>query len=189
MAVVEGRQYAKTLAEVRGDHVARYRFAAKIAKGTVADLGCGIGYGSNVMARAGLRVAAYERSDAAISFAKTYWDHPNIAWKACDLENSEIAECDWAVCFEVVEHLAQPESLLSAIKCQHLIASVPNQDVLPFDPVRHSYHFRHYTKAEFGELLERAGWSVTGWYGQAGKQSNVTPGGLGMTLVAVCAKR
>jgi len=188
MTVIEGRQHATTLVEIRRDHVERYRFAALHARGTVADLGCGIGYGSNIMATAGRKVHAYDKSADAISFGEQHWDHPNITWIALPLEGYSKIISDWAVCFEVIEHLENPLKLLQSIKAPLLICSVPNEDVMPFDPKRHSYHHRHYTRDEFGALLTATGWRVTGWHGQQGKQSPVEPDVNGMTLIAMCER-
>src|SRR3990167_700758 len=75
-------------------------------------LGSGIGYGSNIMATAGRKVHAYDKSADAISFGEQHWDHPNITWIALPLEGYSKIISDWAVCFEVIEHLENPLKLL-----------------------------------------------------------------------------
>jgi len=94
-----------------------------------------------------------------------------------------------AVCFETLEHLPDPAPLLRrlATVAPILLASVPNEDVFPFGTgVLH--HHRHYTRNQFAELLLNNGWTPTEWWGQAGPESEVEPGGEGRTLIAVCRR-
>ena len=52
------RQVAPTLDGIRRDHVARYEWAARqlAPESVVLDAACGVGYGSRVMADAGMTV-------------------------------------------------------------------------------------------------------------------------------------
>ena len=53
------RQVAPTLDGFREDHLARYHFAAqRLAGKKVVDAGCGVGYGSFILAEAGCNVLA-----------------------------------------------------------------------------------------------------------------------------------
>lgn len=188
MTIKDGRQWATSLAEIRRDHVERYRWASGLVKGLVADLGCGIGYGAQMMASAGCFVDAFDASEDAISFAEQHWHHKDVRWTVRDLSEWRPITADWAVAFEIIEHLKDPRPLLSSLKTKKLLASVPNEAVMPFDPVRHSYHHRHYTKDEFNLLLSGGGWIVEDWFTQAGKHSPVTLGSGGMTLIAECRR-
>jgi SAM-dependent methyltransferase len=189
MTVFDGRQWATNLLDIRQDHVERYKWASGIVKGKVADIGCGIGYGSFILAASGKNVDAYERSEVALEFAQKHWNHRRIFWHCVDLKEIDAIKADTAVAFEIMEHIPEPELLLKKLDARLLLTSVPNQLVLPYDPKRHSYHFRHYLKHEFQALLEGAGWMVTGWFGQTGKYSRVERGNIsGMTLVAMCER-
>lgn len=187
--IIEGRQHATKLDEIRRDHVARYEWASRLVKGHVVDLGCGIGYGSAMLAPYCFSVLAVDQSLDALNFGKEHWNHSRIVWQQADLNELAFDEVDWAVCFEVVEHLDDPMKLLQSVKAKNLLVSVPNEDVMPFDPVRHSYHFRHYQKPAFADLLFKSGWLVKYWYGQQGKRSNVEPDVNGMTLLARCESK
>ena len=190
MTVVAGRQYATTLNEIRRDHLERYQFAARLCRGKVVDLGCGIGYGSFILASASAdAVLACDKDREAKEFGRQHWHHDKIVWWLSDFEQVvPTGPFDWAIAFEVVEHLADPKPLLTHLQAGRLLCSVPNQDVLPFDRKRHDYHHRHYTRTEFEELLAACGWRVTGWYGQEGKASPVLPNVEGMTLIAMCER-
>lgn len=180
MSVVNGRQYG----DIRRDHIERYKFAARFVMGEVVDLGCGTGYGSRIMAAEnyGIRVTAYDKDLGGCTEAE------RVSYRETDLQIPPPINGDWAVCFEVIEHLADPHPLLKLLRTRHLICSVPNQDKLPFDQVRHSYHHRHYTRAEFMALLEACGWRPQQSWTQTGKESRVTQEMDGMFLIAVCSR-
>ncbi len=181
------RQVAPTLAGIRRDHVARYEWAAgQIARGSaVVDFACGVGYGTHVLARAGCVAVGFDKDAEAIAYAKEHYGHELASFYEADaVRTGEIGQFDVAVCFETIEHIGDPLPLLKALRgaAAVLLASVPNEEVFPWNG--HAYHFRHYTKAEFEDLLAAAGWKVESWYGQAGPESEVESECAGRTLIA-----
>ena len=188
------RQVSPTVDGIRRDHVARYEFAARaLPKGSrVIDFACGVGYGSRLMFDAGHEVHGYDCDQEATDYARK---HYGGAWFYDRDGNAPgyLPEYDAAVCFETIEHIEDPRTLLKALResAPVLFASVPNEDVMPyhFAPGQvYAFHFRHYTKQEFTELLAECGWQVTEWHGQEGPESEVEPGVDGRTLIAVCAR-
>lgn len=194
------RQVAPTLEGIRRDHVARYQFAARVlAKGSrVIDFACGIGYGTRVLADAGLIATGNDIDAEALTYAgEHYWTDGAGNQPAFGQRNGnapgELGEYDAAVCFETIEHLEDPRPLLKALRVSAplLIASVPNEDVMPYEFApgqAYAFHYRHYTKYEFNALLQECGWCVTQWHGQAGDESEVEPGMNGRTLVVVAQR-
>lgn len=184
------RQVAPTVDGIRRDHVARYDFAAGMVSGRVLDLACGVGYGASILADAGCEVLAIDRSYEAIEYGRENYGRDGIEFRWADAAQfgAQDGQFDAAVCFETIEHIERPEGLLRAMHdaAPMLVASVPNQDVFPHRNNR--FHFRHYTRAQFQDLLERVGWSVVGWYGQDGPQSEVEPDCMGRTIIAVCER-
>jgi hypothetical protein len=185
------RQVSPTLEGIRRDHVARYEFAAKFLgrDKRVVDLACGIGYGAAVLADAGNRVLAIDKSTDAINYGSEHYARENVRFHCEDLSKLKLGdEYDAAVCFETIEHLEDPLPMLRELcrSAETLVASVPNETVFPFQ--NYKFHYRHYTRAEFAELVQAAGYEITGWYGQAGPHSEVQPGIEGRTLIVV-AKR
>jgi len=185
------RQVAPDVSGIRRDHVARYEFVAgRLVPGSrVLDLACGVGYGAHILAKAGHKVIAVDASPEAIAYAREHYAHPNaeyICAKAEVLRGLEIHRFDAVVSFETIEHLANPAPLLRhwAEIAGTLFASVPNETVFPHRG-RIKFHFRHYTKAEFSDLLAGAGWQAMEWHGQAGPTSEVEAGIEGRTLIAV----
>lgn len=193
MTMKEGeRQVAPTLDGIRRDHRARYEFAAKAVKpgARLIDFACGVGYGAKILADAGHMVHAFDIDEEALAYAGEHYAHPLVTHRRGNGEAPPDfgGEFDAAVCFETIEHLEDPRPLLTALRsaAPALIASVPNEIVMPY--VGQQFHYRHYTKREFAQLLESCGWGVTAWLGQEGPESGVEPGVNGRTLVAVCAR-
>lgn len=183
------RQVASTIDGIRHDHVARYEFAAKLVRkhARVIDLACGIGYGCAILADAGHSVVGIDRSAVAIDYGRAHFRRGKVALRAGDVMEAagyEPNSFDAAVCFETIEHLKDPLPMLQALHqvAPRLIASVPNEAVFPHRG-RILHHHRHYTRTEFAELLESAGWRITGWFGQVGPESEVEPDIEGRTIV------
>lgn len=186
------RQVASTLKAIRHDHVARYEWAgARIKRGMqVLDMGCGVGYGSNILAQCGAKVVAYDIDAEAIDYARKHWSHPRARFEVRDLSaGGEFPKADVAVCFEMIEHTADPLPMLKALReagVGRLFASVPNEAVFPHEG-RVAFHHRHYTAGQFQDLLAQAGWAISAWHGQDGPESDVTSGCGGRTILADCS--
>lgn len=185
------RQVAPDVTGIRRDHVARYEFvAARLPKGSrVLDLACGIGYGSQILAKAGHRVIGVDASSEAISYAEEYYSHPNVTFDcraAEDIHADEFGTFDAVVSFETIEHLQEPAWVLShwSHYAKALYASVPNESVFPHAG-RVKFHYRHYTRDQFNELLTANGWAAREWHGQAGPLSEVVANINGRTLIAI----
>lgn len=188
------RQVSPTRDGIRRDHVARYDFAVRRLGGNsarVLDVACGVGYGTQLIAQAGYPVTGIDIDPEAIAYANEHYSHKLARYTVADMNDLPtymVLGHDVAVAFECIEHVPNPERMLRALRnggVKQLIASVPNEAEFPHGG-RIAFHERHYTQDEFAELLERCGWKVDGWFGQAGPHSEVIPGPIGRTLVARC---
>lgn len=182
------RQVAPTLQGIRRDHRARYEFAAASlpAGSLVLDFACGIGYGSKIMAEAGHTVHGYDINRDALEYGRAYYEHPRVHLSYRDANDpTDLPRADAAVCFETIEHVEDPRPLLRALRAAapRLIASVPNEDVMPFGN-GYAFHHRHYTRGQFEALLAECGWKVHSWDGQEGPESDVAAGVNGRTIIA-----
>ncbi len=190
MKNINERQTATKLEDIRRDHVARYEWVlTQIDKPTlIIDACCGVGYGSNIMAHGGHTVIGVDISTDAIEYARKHWKHPRVTFAKSDLSNGKIKKSDVVVAFECIEHIKDPAPMLRAFhkSSGFLFASVPNEDVFPWEP-RMAHHHRHYTKDQFESLLNKCGWGVVEWHGQEGLESEVGPDVIGRTLIAMCA--
>lgn len=190
------RQVAPMRAGIRRDHVARYEWAAEQLKtfgrlgAPVLDLGCGVGYGTQLLAEYGWSVVGKDNDPEALTYARLHYEHDRASYFEADAGAPDhLGIYGAAVCFEMIEHLADPLPALKSLRLAtpYLLASVPNEDEFPWQP-DFAFHYRHYTKAQFEALLNAAGWEVTDWWGQEGMHSPVQPGCSGRTIIAVCKR-
>jgi len=181
------RQVATRREDVREDHTARYDWAAKTLppNSFVIDLGCGIGYGAEILADAGHTVFAIDADEETIAFARETFAHERIEYVAGRADAIYLPKADAAVCFEMIEHVADPAPMLAKL-CEAapiLLASVPNEDAFPWKP-EYSFHHRHYTFSQFRDLLCGAGFGLKWVGGQLNAQSPVQADGVtGRTIV------
>lgn len=179
------RQWGKCLADIRYDHVDRYAWAARnIPEGSrVADLGCGVGYGSKILADSGCLVIGIDKSEGALAHAKKYF-RSKAMFRQGDFDGAaEIRAVpahiyDNVVAFEIIEHLKHPVHFLSSYAKatkEHGFFSVPNQEAIPWDKEKFPEHIRHYTLDEFDSLLTSCGWEILSWHCQLGKYGPVCP--------------
>lgn len=185
-----------TLAGIRKDHVERYEFAASVLppKARVIDFACGVGYGTRILASHGYKATGCDIDREAITYARENYHYMDNRFDIVDGNApGDLGEYDAAVCFETVEHLEDPRPLLKALResAPLLIVSAPNEAVFPYSPaegITTAFHFRHYLKIEFEQLLHECGWCPVDWFGQEGPESQVEKDINGRTLIAVCTR-
>lgn len=192
MSLLSGeRQVAPTREGIRRDHQARYEWAASRlpAGARVVDLACGVGYGTQLLAQRGHEAHGLDKDREALAYAREHYAHPKAFYRVADAEKGwSIGSLDAAVCFETIEHVEDPAPMLKALgqSAPLLLASVPNETVFPWK--NYAFHYRHYTKADFEQLLARSGWRVLEWWGQEGPESEVERDCDGRTLIAVAER-
>lgn len=108
-----GRQHPATQDQIKNflNHQKFYAFAAQFARGsTVADIGCGSGYGSALLNNAGaIRVCGTDASTHAIRYAKEhYGDIVEFSVQGItDMGLFDDDQFDQTICSEVLEHLKE----------------------------------------------------------------------------------
>lgn len=189
---------ATVLEEVRQDHLARYEFALEHLKQDpsirhVLDAGCGIGYGSALMAEHFEQVTSVEISEEAYAMYQAHWQRPNIDFHCMNLlEFTPPSPPDAIVCFEFIEHISFYQEVLArfAAWSPKLIISTPNEKVRPHlqEPVN-PFHFRHFTPEELEAELNRVGFQVESWHCQLnGSKPKVLPGTEGKFIIALATR-
>ena len=128
------------------------------------DIACGEGYGSWLLREWGAsEVVGVDVSDEAIAAANTQFAREGVrfllsdASRVCDLLGEE--RFDLIVCFETIEHVPDPASLLRAIRLLAspeaiILVSCPNDHVATEPGESNPFHLRKYTFAEFKSLAE-----------------------------------
>jgi SAM-dependent methyltransferase len=139
------------------DHLARYLFAAHfVASRSVVDLCCGNGYGSNLLLAAGaVRDKGVDIAAGAIALAQQNYVGPQFEVGAAD-QPLDLRDFDVAVCFEGIEHVADPDQLLANMcGADVAIVSSPNADFFPGGFSGNPHHLREWTRSEFEAMLLR----------------------------------
>ena len=154
------------------EHLARYLFAARLAgRKRVLDTGCGTGYGAAELARLAASVTAFDVSPQAIALARTAYPLPNLHFLAASATAIPFLDASFQLitCFEVIEHVADWQSLLK--EAQRLLArggqfivSTPNK--LYYAESREQigpnpFHVHEFEYEEFREALTAVFPSVT----------------------------
>lgn len=145
---------------LEAEHLVRYWWAAQLAEGRrVLDAGCGTAYGTRMLAEAGAAsVTGVDRAASVLEAARPSCPE-NAELVPGDLRELPFAarSFDLVVCFEVIEHLEEPEAALKELERVVtsdgvLLLSSPNRDVYePGNP----HHLHEYTPREMQAALER----------------------------------
>jgi len=151
--------------DLLNEHLARYAFAARLARGKrVLDAGCGAGYGSAELAAQADWVAGADLAAEALDFARANYRLPNLAFEqaSCGRLPHPDACFDLVVAFEVIEHLeAWREFLIEARRVLapggQFIVSTPNKLYYTESRGPHGanpFHVHEFDFAEFRAALE-----------------------------------
>jgi SAM-dependent methyltransferase len=140
-------------------HLAVYEWIAERVAGLrVADLACGEGYGSDLLAQSAAEVVGVDANPEAHEHARLRYRRPNLRFERSLVE--EFAEpCDAVVFLQTIEHIHDPGALCERIAAAAPIAymSTPNRLTLAPPGAEKSgnpWHLREYTLDEYRALLE-----------------------------------
>jgi SAM-dependent methyltransferase len=144
---------------VEAEHIARYRWATSFCPGRrVLDAGCGIGYGAELLHRAGAsEVIGVDVSEPIVEIARSGVSG-EVVFEVADVRSLPYApdSFDMIVCFEVIEHVDEQDQVLDQLARVLrpdglLLISSPNRSrYVPGNP-----HHRHeYIPEELRAALE-----------------------------------
>jgi SAM-dependent methyltransferase len=143
---------------VHAEHLVRYRLAGQLAHSRrVLDAACGEGYGTALLAGEGARSATgVDIDDRSVNHARSR--HPGPKFICADMRELPFGDgsFDLVVCFETIEHLAEPEAALVELtrvmsEDALLLVSTPNKHQYL---VENEFHEREFFHHEFVALLE-----------------------------------
>lgn len=142
---------------MEAEHLARYWWASGLAaERRVLDAGCGVGYGTAMLAAAGAAEAiGTDIAQEAVTAASV--SHPALGFVACDIHSLPFDDgrFDLVVCFEVIEHVAGQDEVIAELARVLapggvLAMSSPNHGVYPSG---NPHHLREYVPEELRAAL------------------------------------
>jgi ubiquinone/menaquinone biosynthesis C-methylase UbiE len=166
---------------IENEHLTRYRFAAKLVAGKkVADIACGTGYGTQMLAKADARsVHGMDLSAEAVGVCAERNNTPNVTYNVANAQSLtaiQDSEFDVVVSFETIEHLPNVEAYLDEMKRilrpgGTFLVSTPDRRIasVMYRFIGHpanKYHVREYTGRELMDLLSTR-FQIQACYGQA----------------------
>jgi SAM-dependent methyltransferase len=140
-------------------HLAVYEWiAARVGGLSVADLACGEGYGSDVLARSARQVVGVDANPEAHEHAAARYRRDNLGFERALVESYE-GPCDAIVFLQTIEHIHDPGAVLDGFAAAASVSyiSTPNRLTLAPPGAEKSdnpWHLREYTPAEYRDLLE-----------------------------------
>ena len=140
-------------------HLAVYEWiAARVAGRRVADLACGEGYGSAVLAERAAEVVGVDANPEAHEHARLRYRRPNLSYERGLVEAFEGAR-DAIVFCQTIEHVADPGALLARFARLAPVSYVSTPNRLTLAPPgaersENPWHLREYTADEYRELIE-----------------------------------
>jgi SAM-dependent methyltransferase len=140
-------------------HVAVYEWIAKRCTGLrVADLACGEGYGSELLARRAAQVVGLDANPEAFEHARLRYRRPNLRFERGLVEQFSEAR-DAIVFLQTIEHVERPDDLLRRFAELAPVSYLTTPNRLTLAPPGASksdnpWHLREYTLEEYMELLQ-----------------------------------
>ena len=139
-------------------HLVVYQWISERVRGAaVADLACGEGYGSDVLAGRAAEVLGVDANPEAHEHAKARYRRSNLRFERTLVERFD-ERCDAIVFLQTIEHVEHPAELLAHFSELAPVSyvSTPNRLTLAPEGAEKSenpWHLREYTAAEYRELV------------------------------------
>src|SRR3954452_4864651 len=140
-------------------HLAVYEWIAERLRGVrVADLACGEGYGSDVLARSAAEVVGIDANPQAYEHARARYRRPNLRFDRGLVEGFD-GPCDAVVFLQTIEHVRDPGKLCERLASAAPLAYISTPNRLTLAPAGaersgNPWHLREYDAGEYRDLLE-----------------------------------
>ena len=150
-------------AQISYEHLHRYLFATKFSENKkVLDLGCGEGYGSDMLSKKAISVVGLDISKEAIENARLKYRRENLKFTIgeCDAIPFKSNSFDLVVNFEVIEHIRNQGLMLEEIrrvlseKGILIISSPSRKNTADNKRILNKFHVKELSREEFVNLLK-----------------------------------
>lgn len=143
-------------------HRKRYEFALPLCDGKdVLDLGCGVGYGTALLAERARRAVGIDLDPDAIAYARRRYGATNVEYREDDALALGLVDGSFdVVCsFETIEHVADRDALLREVRRVlrpggSFLVSTPRATRTEPEP-ENPFHAVELSRADFEALLRR----------------------------------
>jgi ubiquinone/menaquinone biosynthesis C-methylase UbiE len=145
---------------MRERQMAAYHKALEYVQGRrVLEIGCGEGIGASILATKAASVVAIDYSEEALRTAQARYGGRNIEFALMKVPpiDFEDESFDVVISFQMIEHLEEPQGLITEIKRilrsegAALLATVNKDEMLSNNP----YHVHEFTALEFEEFVRK----------------------------------
>lgn len=141
-------------------YLAAYEYALQFAKDKVVlDVGCGEGYGTNLLASVAKKAVGIDYSKEALDKASKNYASDKTVFFRNNINHIVLADesFELIVAFQVIEHLARPHILLSKIRdllkvSGIFLLSTPNKEA---SIIENPYHYMEYDRETLKRLLDK----------------------------------
>lgn len=146
-------------------HRAAYFWAIAFARQKrVLEVGCGEGYGADILGRDCQSLIALDHSNHTVGETRSRCHHEHVSFLSADATHLPFQSGSFDLClaFQVIEHIKQVDSFLAEARRVltgggQLLITTPNKRLrlLPFQRPWNLHHVREYSKRDLGRLLGR----------------------------------
>lgn len=137
-------------------NVERYAYIRQGLSGKVIDAGCGVGYGTYMIAmNPDVKwVVGVDNDKEAIKIARREYKAKNLTFVCNEFDNLFASPYDWLVAVEIIEHLRNPKllaDLADRFGIDKIILTYPSKKTTHYNP----FHFYDYTDAMVKKVFRK----------------------------------
>jgi SAM-dependent methyltransferase len=143
------------------EHLSAYEKARRLPRvGFALDIGCGAGYGSRHLSSTARRVLGIDRDPSLVNDAARQYRDAQTDFSCMDATKIGVRSrsASLVTCFQVVEHLPDPEALIAEMARTlhpHGVALLSTPNALTHRGPRNPFHCREFAPEELRRLLAR----------------------------------
>jgi len=135
-----------------------YQQAAKLTKGNLLEIGCGVGRGMEVMINSCAHYTGLDKNEDLLTELQQIYQHATfIHQNIPPLYNLEDNTFDWVITFQVIEHIQNDDLFIKEIyrvlkPGGKVVITTPNKKL---SLTRNPWHIREYFPKELENLLKK----------------------------------